>query len=46
MYVRCRQGYPMAVDYDRHQHPLTYNGVVKSPRLMAPCQDCQDFDNN
>ena len=45
-HVRCRRGYPMAVDYDRHQHLFTYNGVVKSPRLMAPCQDCHDFDNN
>ena len=46
MYVRCRKGCPMAVDYDRHQHLFTYNGVIKSPRLVAPCHDCQDFDNN
>ena len=46
IHVRCRKGHPMTADYDRHKHQLTYNGVIRVARLVAPCRGCEDFDNN
>ena len=44
--VKCRKGHPMAAKYDRHRHSLTYNGVIRVARLVAPCLGCPDFDND
>jgi hypothetical protein len=46
IYVRCRKGHPMTAEYDRHRRRLTYNGVVRVARLVAPCRGCRDFDND
>jgi hypothetical protein len=46
IYVRCRKGHPMTAEYDRHRRQLTYNGVVRLDRLVAPCRGCDDFDND
>ena len=46
IYVHCRKGHPMTAEYDRHRRQLTYNGVVRLDRLVAPCRGCDDFDNN
>jgi hypothetical protein len=46
IYVRCQKGHSMTAEYDRHRRRLTYNGVVRVARLVAPCRDCKDFDND
>jgi hypothetical protein len=46
IYVRCRKGHTMTAEYDRHRRRLTYNGVVRVARLVAPCRGCRDFDND
>ena len=46
VYVRCRKGHPMVTSSERHRRQLTYNGVIKMPLLLKPCQGCADFDND
>jgi hypothetical protein len=46
IYVSCRKGHPMITVSGRHKHRLTYNGVIRLARLMKPCQNCPDFDND
>jgi len=45
-YVSCRKGHQMTTSSERHRRNLTYNGVVKLGRLMKPCINCADFDND
>jgi len=44
--VSCRQGHAMVTNSGRHRRSLSYNGVLKTGRLLRPCQGCQDFDND
>ena len=46
IYVSCRKGHPMTTKSSRHKRQLTYNGVIRLSRLLKPCQDCADFDND
>jgi len=46
IYVSCRKGHAMVTVSGQHRRRLTYNGVIRLARLMKPCQDCPDFDND
>lgn len=45
IYVSCRKGHQLVTVSGKHKWRLVYNGVIRQPRLLKPCQDCTDLDN-
>jgi len=46
IYVGCRLGHTLGTNSHKKRRELTYNGVVRMPQLLKPCQGCQDFCND
>ena len=49
IFVECRRGHPLLTTpghFEKSPLPLTFNGVIRSARLMGCCVDCPDQDFN
>jgi hypothetical protein len=45
LHVGCRLGHSLSTNSHKKRR-LTYNGVIRMPRLLKPCLGCPDFRND